>query len=75
MLAQLVHFATLSDTGGDIGSLLNPLPDPGISSRAQSTPCTLRPATAPRPLGLGGRPRAHPDRTRARYNRTRVGEV
>ena len=53
----------------------NPFPDPGISSRAQSTPCTLRPATAPRPLGLGGRPRAHPDRTRARYNRTRVGEV
>ena len=53
----------------------NPFPTPGISSRAQSTPCTLRPATAPRPLGLGGRPRAHPDRTRARYNRTRVGEV
>ena len=54
---------------------VNPFPTPGISSRAQSTPCTLRPATAPRPLGLGGRPRAHPDRTRARYNRTRVGEV
>jgi hypothetical protein len=36
---------------------------------------TRRPATAPRPLGLGGRPRVHPDRTRARYNRTRVGEV
>ena len=26
---------------------VNPLPDPGISSRAQSTPWTLRPATAP----------------------------
>ena len=57
------------------GLNLNPFPTPEISSRAQSTPCTLRPATAPRPLGLGGRPRAHPDRTRARYNRTRVGEV
>ena len=34
-------------------SALNPFPTPGISSRAQSTPCTLRPATAPRPLGLG----------------------
>ena len=56
-------------------SSFNPFPTPEISSRAQSTPCTLRPATAPRPLGLGGRPRAHPDRTRARYNRTRVGEV
>ena len=67
--------SSMAMVGQPGGGPINPLPDPGISSRAQSTPCTLRPATAPRPLGLGGRPRAHPDRTRARYNRTRVGEV
>ena len=37
---------------------VNPFPTPGISSRAQSTRPDLRPAAAPRPLGLRGRPRA-----------------
>ena len=70
-----VTISKFYDSSRETCEILNPFPTPEISSRAQSTPCTLRPATAPRPLGLGGRPRAHPDRTRARYNRTRVGEV
>ena len=37
---------------------VNPFPDPEISSRAQSARPDLRPAAAPRPLGLRGRPRA-----------------
>ena len=43
-------------TGRD--TLINPFPTPGISAREPSTPCTLRPATVPRPVGLPARPRA-----------------
>ena len=56
-------------------SQINPLPTPGFSAREQSARPSLRPGTAPRPLGLRGRPRAHLDRTRPRYNRPRVTEV
>ena len=55
--------------------VVNPLPTPGFSVREQSARPSLRPGTAPRPLGLRGRPPAHLDRTRARYNRNRVTEV
>ena len=56
-------------------AVLNPLPPPGFSAREQSARPSLRPGTDPRPLGLRGRPRAHLDRTRARYNRNRVTEA
>ena len=66
---------SLNPASAEANKALNPFPTPGISAREQSARPSLRPGTAPRPLGLRGRPPAHLDRTRPRYNRNRVTEV